>query len=76
MTLGKVIVDLGPVEYCSGLTYTALSRCKKSSDLAIDPFPDLKRFERMQKKKGFLDKLKEDKKILLYEIETLKSDKL
>merc|ERR1712029_719324 len=78
MSLDEVIVDLGPCEFCAGLTYTALSRCKKCKNLALDPFPEKakKRFLDMQKKKTFLAKLKEDKKILLYEIETLKSDKL
>ena len=73
MNIGKNIVNLGPVEFCSGLTYTGLSRSRISKDLAIDPFPDLQRFMIMAKAEGFLAKLKEDERILLHELATLES---
>ena len=38
MTLPLAIVDLGEADFTSGLTYVALSRVRKLSDLLLEPF--------------------------------------
>ena len=76
MTLDKVRINLGDKEFASGLTYTAVSRCKKVCNLAFDPYPNYLRFRDMFAKKPFTDKLAEENKILLQEIETIKSGSL
>ena len=43
MTLGKVIINLSAKEFANGLTYTAVTRVRKLSDLAFDPFPNFYR---------------------------------
>ncbi|XP_066930917.1 ATP-dependent DNA helicase PIF1-like [Clytia hemisphaerica] len=45
LTLDKVVVDLGKKESMDGLTYVALSRVKKLTDMVIESFP----FERINK---------------------------
>ena len=40
MTLGKVIINLSQKEFANGLTYTAVTRVRRLSDLAFKPFPD------------------------------------
>ena len=47
-SLSNVIINLGKKEFCTGMTYTALSRCKKISNLALDPFPDFVRIRKLQ----------------------------
>ena len=76
MTLDKVRINLGDKEFASGLTYTAVSRCKKVCNLAFDPYPNYLRFRDMFAKKPFTDKLAEENKILLQEIETIRSGSL
>ena len=36
-TLDKVIIDLGPKEACTGLTFVCLSRAKRLVDLVVEP---------------------------------------
>ena len=36
-TLDKVVIDLGPKEACTGLTFVCLSRAKRLVDLMVDP---------------------------------------
>ena len=72
MSLDKVMINLGPKEFASGLSYTAISRCKKIQNLAFDPFPTWIRFRDMFKTDNFKAKLREEEKIKMYEIETLK----
>lgn len=71
MTLGKVIVDLGDREFSIGLTYTALSRCKKFEDLAFDPLPIHDRMVRYFKSGVFKCRRKEDKRLDEMEKNTL-----
>ena len=61
-TLEKIIINVGTIEFASGLTYTAISRAKKLENVAFDPFPDLERFIKIWKKKPRFDRrLKEEK---------------
>ena len=60
MTLEQVIVNLGQQEFCSGLTYTALSRCKSIKNLALVNFPSYIRFRNFQTKPAFKERLNED----------------
>ena len=48
LTLKKCWIDLGPSEKVAGLTYVALSRVRKISDLVIEPMS----FERIQSLKN------------------------
>ena len=36
-TLVKAVIDLGPKEACTGLTFVCLSRAKKPVDLIVEP---------------------------------------
>ena len=36
-TLDKAVIDLGPKEACTGLTFVCLSRAKKLVDLMVEP---------------------------------------
>ena len=36
-TLDKVVIDLGPKEACTGLTFVCLSRAKRRVDLMVEP---------------------------------------
>ena len=36
-TLDKVVIDLGPKEACTGLTFVCLSRAKRLVDLIVEP---------------------------------------
>ena len=36
-TLDKVVIDLGPKEACTGLTFVCLSRAKRLGDLMVEP---------------------------------------
>ena len=61
-TLSRVIVNLGPVEYSTGLAYTAISRCKTFENLAFLPFPNGARFFGIARRDGFKIRLLQDKK--------------
>ena len=36
-TLDKAVIDLGPKEACTGLTFVCLSRAKRLADLMVEP---------------------------------------
>ena len=36
-TLDKAVIDLGPKDACTGLTFVCLSRAKKLVDLMVEP---------------------------------------
>ena len=42
--MDKTIIKLGPTEFASGLTYTAMSRNKSMDDMCLKPFPCMDRF--------------------------------
>ena len=44
MTLDNTFIRLGPREFASGLTYTAMSRNKSIENMCLHPFPDYCRF--------------------------------
>ena len=71
-SISNVIIKLGKKEFCTGMTYTALSRCRKISNLALDPFPDFIRIRELQRAKAFQKRLEEDEKARRLEKATLK----
>ena len=60
-SMDKVIVNLSKTEYANGLTYTAVSRCKKIEDLAFYPMRNLPRFRDLKKRAAFKARLEHDK---------------
>ena len=65
MTIDKlVIIDVGPVEFAPGMTYTAVTRVRNLSGLAFHPMPSFNRIVRIFDKKGFKAKQKMMKKRL------------
>lgn len=70
-TLGRILIDLSDREFAVGLTYTALSRCKKFSQLAFSNFPDYKRMTAFHKYKYNQQRLKEDLRLKTLEEETI-----
>ena len=66
------ILNLWLKEFCNNLTYTAISRCRKLANMALQPFPDLERFLAFQKSESFLERLREDARALRLQKATLK----
>ena len=60
MTLGKVIVNLSNREFATGLTYTAVSRVKRLTDIAFKPFPNYVRFSSIFTTSSFKERLEEE----------------
>ena len=56
----KVTVDLGDKDFALGLSYVALSRCTKISNLALKPFPNWVRFRDIKNKPAFKARKAED----------------
>ena len=54
-TLDKIMINLGPKEFASGLTYTALTRSRGLSTMAFAPMPFMTRINGVRKGKGFLN---------------------
>ena len=61
-TMDRVIINLGPTEFANGLTYTALSRCRKIEHLSFYPMKDFTRFSQIKRAQIFKDRLEHDKK--------------
>ena len=76
MSLDKVIINLGKDEYCNGLTYTALSRCKEIKNLALINFPPYTRIRNLQNSPTFIVRLNEDKYSRERQKVTIKKKKL
>lgn len=58
----KVIVNLGEKDFALGLSYVALSRCTKISNLALRPFPNWVRFRDIHKKPAFKARKADDER--------------
>ena len=64
MSMDKIIIDIWNKEFALGLTYTAISRCKKLKNLAFDPYPSYQRIGGIFHKPGFKTRREEDKRLL------------
>jgi len=62
MSMDKVIIDIGNREFACGLTYTAISRCRKIEDLAFYPFRNYERFWRVFGQKVFKMRKMQDRR--------------
>ena len=71
MSLDRIIVNLGDREFTMNLTYTALSRGRKISNVALSPFPNWVRFRNMFRSKAFKKRLEEDEKARKREEQTI-----
>ena len=76
MSLDRIIANLGDREFSNGLTYTALSRCRKISNLALSPFPEWTRFRNMFRSKAFKKRQEEDEKAQVREEQTIAKGRL
>ena len=59
-SLDRVIINVGKREFSNGLTYTAISRCKKIEHLSFDPMIDGARFFQIFKANIFKDRRAQD----------------
>ena len=59
MTIDRVILNVGPKEFASGITYTGASRVKGLHFLAFDPLPSFDRIQSIFGTQAFKEKLKE-----------------
>ena len=59
-SLDRVIINVGKREFSNGLTYTAISRCKKIEHLSFDPMIDGERFFQIFKANIFKDRRAKD----------------
>ena len=65
-TLDKVLVNLGASEFSSGLTYTALTRVRSLTSLAMRCMLPKTQFDTIAKSVGFKEmKMEEAKKIVM-----------
>ena len=71
MSLEKILVNLGLSEFSLGLSYTALSRCIKLLNLALDPFPTWERFQKMFESPSFKKRLQEEARLRDLEAQTI-----
>ena len=76
MSLDQITINLGEKEFASGLTYTAISRCKKFQNLAFEPFPNYIRIARVFQANAFKERLKEDSRQKELEKKTLSNARL
>ena len=53
MSMGKVIINIGDKEFACGLTYTAISRCRKVEELVFYPYKNFTRFKSIRQMKVF-----------------------
>ena len=60
--LDRVIINLGQKEFANGLTYTAISRCKKFEYLSFCPMKNYSRFAPIKKSKTFKDRSIQDQR--------------
>ena len=61
-SLDRVIIDLGMREFSNGLTYTAISRCKKFEHLSFRSQDRYQRFASIYRAQVFKDRQLQDKK--------------
>ena len=73
MSLDKVIINIGNSEFANGLTYTAISRCRKIENLAFYPFENYRRFAVIFRKSIFKERLCNDLKEKVSDEKTRKS---
>ena len=62
LTLDKVVVDLGKKESMDGLTYVALSREKKLTDMVIESF-SFERIYKLSDEKRFKFRVREESRL-------------
>jgi hypothetical protein len=62
MTLDSVVIDIGSSETAAGLTFVALSRVKRLSDLLLAPFSK-ERFQSIGKNKNLVKRMREDARL-------------
>lgn len=67
LTLDKVVLDIGQKEFSTGLTFVALSRVRKLSDLAFDPPFDYERLSNLANSQRLIERRLEDRRLLLLE---------
>ena len=61
-SMDRVIINIGKREFSTGLTYTAISRCKKIEYLSFYPMKNYSRFTSIKRAKTFSDRLIQDQK--------------
>ncbi len=74
-TLEKAFVNIGKTEKSAGLTYVALSRCRRSKDLIVSPVT-FERLTKIKDKPAFKRKVKEFRRLSALSKATLSVDKL
>ena len=62
MSLDKVIINIGNKEFANGLTYTAISRCRKIENLVFYPFENYIRFVTIFRSRMFKERVCNDDK--------------
>ena len=67
-TLENILIDLGSSEFSPGLTYTALTRVRSLSNLALRKMPLIQRFQTIAKSSHFISmKMEEASKLAMEE---------
>ena len=64
LTLDKVVLDIGPKEFCAGLTFVALSRVRNLNSLAFHPSFDFQRVASLAKSQRLIERCSEDCRLL------------
>ena len=71
MSIDRIMVNLSDREFSPGLSYVALSRCRKISNLAIRPYPNWVRFKKLFERNDFRTRIQEDKRAKQMEERTI-----
>lgn len=53
----KVIINLGDSEFACGITYVAITRARKLSDIIFNPFFSFKRIAKLNEGKTMKDRI-------------------
>ena len=69
LTLDKVTVDIGKKEFCAGLTFVAISRVRRITDLQLSPPFPFQRLKNLAKSRRMDERKNEEKH--LYSLETI-----
>lgn len=74
LTLDKIVVDIGKKEFCAGLTFVAISRVRRMTDLLLSPPFAFQQLGNLLKSGRMVEQKQEDKHLLALQAATIPTD--
>ena len=71
LTLDKVVVDIGKKEFCAGLTFVAISRVRRMTDLLLNPPFAFQRLKNLSKSRRLHERQQAEQHLLLLQTTTI-----